>query len=309
MNSAKDKLSDRSSFNLDFLLKALDKGLLANSYIFAGENCDEEKYLVARELNKVLNCETLNRAGAERIQACGVCQNCAWIEAGTHPKTPLLIESLDYKSIKIAAIKDLQTTLSQSSSYFRIIIINPADYEYLNKHSANALLKSIEEPYPRTLYLLFSSSKNSILNTLKSRSHCLQFSAQQEADLNLMRPEDHHLENLSTEEGTKQQSLYQLYVDYKNQDNLNKDLKLRLFLESIKKDSKELILDFLEELQQQLSSMCLIHHESMKAMNTSSLLGILNFIEDTEKAKLSISHSVNPKLVIAHLDIFRDLQF
>ena len=293
MSLTADKLSERAQFNLDFLCKAFSKKLLANSYIFAGENCDEQKYLVAKELNKLLNCERLDAGSFSELKPCNQCNNCKWIEADTHPKTPLLIESIDTKSIKIAAIKEMQTTLSQSSNYFRIIIINPADYEYLNKHSANALLKSIEEPHPLTLYLLFASSKTSILNTLKSRSHCLQFSQLSEKAAS------------TDQELTEQQSLYQLYLDYKNETFktaknptppktgfVDKDLKLRQFLENIKKDSRELILNFLDELQQSLSLNSLNH---------------INFIEDIERAKQSIRYSVNPKLVLAHLDIFREI--
>ena len=42
---------------LTFLNKVLNQGQLASSYIFSGENCSSEKYLIAKELNKILNCE------------------------------------------------------------------------------------------------------------------------------------------------------------------------------------------------------------------------------------------------------------
>ncbi|NBV99563.1 MAG: hypothetical protein EBR67_08680 [Proteobacteria bacterium] len=182
---------------LTFLNKVLNQGQLASSYIFSGENCSSEKYLIAKELNKILNCEKnlalidditnqpyINENKSNKLStACNSCQNCKWLTEDKHPKTPLLINLEKGKNIKIEDIKKLQDTLSQSSSFFRIIIIDPADYEYLNKHSANALLKSIEEPHPRTLYLLFASSSKSVLGTLKSRSQCLQISP--EAGLNL----------------------------------------------------------------------------------------------------------------------------
>jgi predicted Zn-ribbon and HTH transcriptional regulator len=199
---------------LNFLNKALNQGQLVSSYIFSGENCSSEKYLIAKELNKILNCERnsalidnitkqsyINENKSNKLStACNSCQNCKWIIEDKHPKTPLLINLEKGKNIKIEYIKKLQDTLSQSSSFFRIIIIDPADYEYLNKNSANALLKSIEEPHPRTLYLLFASSSKNVLGTLKSRSQCLQIFP--EVSLNLQtckQPLDAGLHEISSD--------------------------------------------------------------------------------------------------------------
>lgn len=160
--------------NLDFFNRVLAKGSLVNSYILASEGASLEKYLIAKKINKILNC-SLNH-GLEKgfAPACNHCQNCKWIESDSHPKTPIVISLEKGRNIKLEDIKKLQNTLSQSSDFFRIIIIDPADHQYLNTYSANALLKDIEEAHPRTLFLLFASNRKNVLSTLRSRSQCLQ---------------------------------------------------------------------------------------------------------------------------------------
>ena len=134
---------------LEFFERVLSQQKLANAYLFLGANMLSEKLLLAKELNKILNCTT----NLAQTKACAKCQNSIWIEEGTHPKTPILIEK-EAKNIKIEAIKALQEELKQSSNYFRIVIFPEADSMTFNKHSANALLKLVEEPFKNTMFMI-----------------------------------------------------------------------------------------------------------------------------------------------------------
>ena len=53
----------------------------------------------------------------------------------------------------------------------KFILIDNA--EYLNLHSANALLKIIEEPTPNTFFIFIQNSSLKLIDTLKSR--CIEF--------------------------------------------------------------------------------------------------------------------------------------
>ena len=78
---------------LNFLNKVLNQGQLVSSYIFSGENCSSEKYLIAKELNKILNCERnldlidditkqsyINENRNDKLNTpCNLCQNCKWL--------------------------------------------------------------------------------------------------------------------------------------------------------------------------------------------------------------------------------------
>jgi DNA polymerase III delta prime subunit len=276
---------------LTFLNKVLNQGQLASSYIFSGENCSSEKYLIAKELNKILNCE--------RNPPCNSCQNCKWITEDKHPKTPLLINLEKGKNIRIEDIKKLQDTLSQSSSFFRIIIIDPADYEYLNKHSANALLKSIEEPHPRTLYLLFASSSKSVLGTLKSRSQCLQiFPELSFASVNEIKD-------------TNEKNLHSIFKKYCDDNSLNTKTKNLLFSEEVKKFKREDVLEFCEELenkfQKELEERVSLNASKQAGQETAYLKNVkdsISLIEKLETAKQELSSYINTQAVIQRIGLF-----
>ena len=298
---------------LNFLNKVLNQGQLVSSYIFSGENCSSEKYLIAKELNKILNCERnsalidnitkqpyINENKSNKLStACNSCQNCKWIIEDKHPKTPLLINLEKGKNIKIEDIKKLQDTLSQSSSFFRIIIIDPADYEHLNKHSANALLKSMEEPHPRTLYLLFASSSKSVLGTLKSRSQCLQiFPELSCASVNEIKD-------------TNEKSLHFIFKKYHNDNSLNSKTKNLLFSEEVKKFKREDVLEFCEELEgefcKELEERVLLNNGKQTDQENASLKDLkdgISLIEKLETAKQELGSYINTQAVIQRIGLF-----
>lgn len=298
---------------LNFLNKVLNQGQLVSSYIFSGENCSSEKYLIAKELNKILNCERnldlidnittqsyINENRNDKLNTpCNLCQNCKWLTEDKHPKTPLLINLEKGKNIKIEDIKKLQDTLSQSSSFFRIIIIDPADYEYLNKHSANALLKSIEEPHPRTLYLLFASSSKNVLGTLKSRSQCLQiFPELSFASVNEIKD-------------TNEKNLHSIFKKYYDDNSLNTKTKNLLFSEEVKKFKREDVLEFCEELEEkfhkELEERVSLNTSKQAGQETAHLKNLkddISLIEKLETAKQELNGYINTQAVIQRIGLF-----
>ncbi len=73
----------------------------------------------------------------------------------------------------------LGTTAGEGS--WRVVIVDRADE--LNQNAANALLKALEEPPPRTLFLLISSAEGRLPVTIRSRVRTLRVSALGEEDL------------------------------------------------------------------------------------------------------------------------------
>tara|TARA_B110000444_G_C18769481_1_gene561744 strand:+ start:137 stop:1078 length:942 start_codon:yes stop_codon:yes gene_type:complete len=73
------------------------------------------------------------------------------------------------KNIKIEDIRSLKTILSNSSlsSYPRFNIID--DVEFLNSNSANALLKTLEEPSNNDFFILINNQQNDLIETISSR--------------------------------------------------------------------------------------------------------------------------------------------
>jgi len=136
------------------------------------------KMMFARALAQSLLCESPAASGL----ACTKCAACHWFDTGAHPdyrqiEPDSLTETTeeqgsDKKSglyIAIEPIREIPDFIGISSHRggLKVIVIHPA--EALNVNAANALLKSLEEPPPLTVFLLVSHRPNSLLPTIRSR--------------------------------------------------------------------------------------------------------------------------------------------
>ncbi len=106
---------------------------------------------------------------------CGQCRSCVLFNAGNHPDFSLIEPAEIGSVIKIDQIRNLVEQLSQTSniSDYQVVIINRA--EDLNRSAANALLKNLEEPSGRVLFLLVSEQPQAVSATIRSRCQILKF--------------------------------------------------------------------------------------------------------------------------------------
>ena len=112
---------------------------------------------------------------ADEISPCGHCEACRMMQAGTYADFSLVTMEVDEKTqkasknIKIEQIRNLIHEVSLTHQYDRlkIAVIYPA--EAMNQASANALLKTLEEPGPGVLILLATHNRGRIPITLRSR--------------------------------------------------------------------------------------------------------------------------------------------
>lgn len=103
------------------------------------------------------------------LTPCGACPECALSRAGSHPDLHWLRRPEDKKSIGVDAVRESceQLGMTPMRGGHRVAIIAPAN---LMTHNAmNALLKTLEEPAPRTLLVLVTSRPSALLATLRSR--------------------------------------------------------------------------------------------------------------------------------------------
>jgi DNA polymerase-3 subunit delta' len=144
------------------------------------------KFHLAYTLAQALLCESPLDSG----EPCGHCGSCHWFKIGGHPDFRLLepeaqstaadstVETAvqgkvtDKKTsqfITVAQIRELAdfVNLTTHRNGFRIILVHPA--EAMNVHAANALLKTLEEPPPGTLFILVSHQPQRLLPTVRSR--------------------------------------------------------------------------------------------------------------------------------------------
>jgi|Laugresbdmm110sd_1035091.scaffolds.fasta_scaffold23890_2 DNA polymerase-3 subunit delta' len=104
--------------------------------------------------------------------SCGTCNECRSAANGSHPDVEIIrTEGL---SIKIDEVRELLTRVAWAPSMggWRVVVMEDADR--LTESAANALLKAIEEPGNRTVWLLCAPTLHDVLPTIRSRCRHLQ---------------------------------------------------------------------------------------------------------------------------------------
>ncbi|GAA2430223.1 DNA polymerase III subunit delta' [Streptomyces macrosporus] len=120
----------------------------------------------ARSFAAALQCVGPDRAlgGAP---GCGFCDGCHTALIGTHADVEIV--RTDGLSIGVDITRDLvrRAQLSPSGGRWQVVVHETADR--LTEQAANALLKAVEEPAPRTVWLLCAPSADDVLPTIRSR--------------------------------------------------------------------------------------------------------------------------------------------
>ena len=103
------------------------------------------------------------------LTPCGECAECALSRAGSHPDLHWLRRPEDRKTIGVDAVREACEQLGMTSMRggHRVAIVSPA--HLMTTSAQNALLKTLEEPAPRTLLVLVTSRPSGLLATLRSR--------------------------------------------------------------------------------------------------------------------------------------------
>jgi DNA polymerase III subunit delta' len=91
----------------------------------------------------------------------------ARVMRGTHPDVHVV--ATDKTVITVAEVRDLVTIAQRTpgEAPWRVIVVEDADR--IVERSANALLKAIEEPPPRTVWILCAPSEQDVITTIRSR--------------------------------------------------------------------------------------------------------------------------------------------
>jgi DNA polymerase-3 subunit delta' len=103
----------------------------------------------------------------EQPPGCGVCHSCHTALAGSH--ADVTVVRTDRLSIGVDEVRDLvrRSALSPVGRRWQVMIVEDADR--LTDHAANALLKAIEEPTDRTVWMLCAPTIEDLLPTIRSR--------------------------------------------------------------------------------------------------------------------------------------------
>jgi DNA polymerase III subunit delta' len=168
--------------------RALARGRLASTFLFVGP-AGIGKQTFALRLAQGLLCE---RVAEERLEPCGECPSCLQVTAGSHPDVERIARPKESAFIPVELLigpkehrmqEGLLYNISSKpySGRRKIAILDDADY--LNKEGANCLLKTLEEPPPKSLLILLGTSEQRQLPTIRSRCQIVRFQPLAEGDV------------------------------------------------------------------------------------------------------------------------------
>src|SRR5574340_1530082 len=148
------------------LKNAIKNDRVAHAYIFSGAR-GVGKTTAARILAKALNC-----VKGPTPDPCGECDSCKEIAAGS---------SLDVLEIDAASnrgidqIRELREMVryAPAGSRYKVVILDEA--HQLTDEASNALLKTLEEPPDRVVFILATTQPEDLVDTIKSRAQLFQF--------------------------------------------------------------------------------------------------------------------------------------
>ncbi len=135
-----------------------DPAAMTHGWLFTGPP-GSGRSVAARAFAAALECP---RGG------CGTCRECHTALDGTH--ADVTIVATEGLSIKVEDTRALvqEAALRPSVGSWRVLIIEDADR--LTERAADALLKALEEPTPRTVWMLCAPSLEDVIVTIRSRS-------------------------------------------------------------------------------------------------------------------------------------------
>jgi DNA polymerase III subunit delta' len=169
--------------------RALVAGRLASTFLFVGP-AGIGKRAFALQLAQGLLCD---RVPEQQLDPCGQCTSCRQVLAGSHPDVHRVSRPGDKSFIPLKLlIGEDETRMREGLCYElgakpysgrrKVAIIDDADY--LNKEGANCLLKTLEEPPPKSVLILIGTSPQRQIPTIRSRCQVVRFQPLPPSDVN-----------------------------------------------------------------------------------------------------------------------------
>lgn len=159
---------------LQSLRRALQQGRVPHAFLFTGSR-GVGKTTSARILARCLNCSE-----GPTPEPCGACDACASILDGSNPD---VIEMDAASNRGVDEVRRLRESVSFATmqSRYRVVILD--EVHMFTKEAWNAFLKTLEEPPPKVVFVLATTERHKVPDTIISRCQVLPFRRVGEVDL------------------------------------------------------------------------------------------------------------------------------
>src|SRR5580700_6261622 len=150
------------------LANALRDNRVAHAYIFSGAR-GVGKTTTARILAKALNC-----AKGPTSEPCNECDSCREVAAGNSMDV-IEIDAASNRGIdQVRELRDM-VRYAPAGGRYKVVILDEA--HMLTSEASNALLKTIEEPPDKVVFVMATTQPEDLVDTIRSRSQHFHFRA------------------------------------------------------------------------------------------------------------------------------------
>ncbi len=149
------------------LRNAVEQDRVSHAYLFVGSR-GTGKTSMAKILARSLNCER----GGPTVTPCGECESCVTIAAGTSID---VIEMDAASNRSVDDVRDLRERVAYAPAggHWKVYILDEA--HMLTKEAWNAFLKTLEEPPPKTVFVLATTEAHKVMATIADRCQRFDF--------------------------------------------------------------------------------------------------------------------------------------
>jgi DNA polymerase-3 subunit gamma/tau len=149
------------------LRNAVEQDKVHHAYLFVGSR-GTGKTSMAKILARSLNCER----GGPTVTPCGECESCMTIASGTSID---VIEMDAASNRSVDDVRDLRERVAYAPAggHWKVYILDEA--HMLTKEAWNAFLKTLEEPPPKTVFVLATTESHKVMATIADRCQRFDF--------------------------------------------------------------------------------------------------------------------------------------
>lgn len=163
---------------LGILQKSIERERIGHAYLFVGAHRDTlEKAALA--FAKAVNCPQSVHSDRKPIgqsaEFCDQCTTCERISSNNHGDIQWIRPESKMRIITMTQMRQLMETLHLKPNDARTKVWMISDADRMNQQSANAFLKTLEEPPENSLMILLSTQPDRLLDTILSRCLRLNF--------------------------------------------------------------------------------------------------------------------------------------